>query len=154
MQRLLLLCLVLCCASVHAQTYRWTDSSGRTVVSDTPPPGQVRNVEKAGGKAQASDGLSFVARKAAAEFPVTLYTSGDCVSECQQARDLLTQRQIPFSEKMVVTAEEFDELKQLVGDAFVPSVKVGNRRQRGFNADAYHNLLDLAGYPKAAGGKP
>ncbi len=29
--------------SVHAQTYQWKDSSGRTVISDTPPPGTARD---------------------------------------------------------------------------------------------------------------
>ena len=48
------------------------------------------------------------------------------------------------------------KLKQLVGDLFVPALKVGNQRVRGFEAGAYDNLLDLAGYPKTApyGSKP
>ena len=29
--------------SAHAQTYQWKDSSGRTVISDTPPPGSARD---------------------------------------------------------------------------------------------------------------
>ena len=57
---------------------------------------------------------------------------------------------------MVQSAAEIEELKQLIGDAFVPTVKVGNQRFRGFEAGAYDNLLDLAGYPKTApaGAKP
>ncbi|OMG56579.1 hypothetical protein BJN45_02890 [Azonexus hydrophilus] len=154
MQRLLVLCLALCCAGVQAQTYRWTDANGRTVVSDTPPPGQARNVAKAGGKAQADDGLPFATRKAAEAFPVILYTSADCVDTCKQARELLSGRGIPFTEKMVQTAEEHEELKKLIGEVFVPAIKVGNQRFRGFQSAAYNNLLDLAGYPKSAGGKP
>lgn len=154
MQRLLVLCLALCCFSVQAQTYRWTDSSGRTVVSDTPPTGQVRNAAKAGGKAQPDDGLPFATKKAAEAFPVTLYTSPDCVAECQQARELLSSRGIPFSEKSAQTPEVYDELKKLLGDVFIPSLKVGKEHFRGFQAGAYNNLLDLAGYPKSAGGKP
>ena len=48
-------------------------------------------------------------------------------------------------------------MKGLVGDTFVPSLKVGNQRFRGFETGAYDNLLDLAGYPKttlkSAGGQ-
>jgi hypothetical protein len=32
----------------HAQTYQWKDSSGRTVISDTPPPASVRNSKALG----------------------------------------------------------------------------------------------------------
>jgi len=47
-------------------------------------------------------------------------------------------------------------LKKLVGDAFVPTLRVGKQSTRGFEAGAYNNLLDLAGYPKTAlpGSKP
>ena len=44
-----------------------------------------------------------------------------------------------------------DELKALIGDVFVPTVKVGKQNQRGFDSAAWHNLLDLAGYPKSSG---
>jgi len=38
-----------------AETYQWKDSSGRTVVSDTPPPGSARESTRViGGKAPAS----------------------------------------------------------------------------------------------------
>ena len=156
MRFLLMLCLALAGTCVQADTYRWLDSAGRTVVSDTPPPGKSKGVVTAGGKAEAGDNTPFATKKAAEAFPVTLYTSADCVAECKQARDLLNSRGIPFAEKMVQTQEQIDELKQLVGDIFVPALKVGNQRFRGFEAGAYNNLLDLAGYPKTAayGSKP
>jgi glutaredoxin len=93
---------------------------------------------------------------AAENFPVTLYTSADCTKECKDARDLLNSRGVPFSERMVQKQEDLDELKQLVGDFFVPVIKVGKQSFRGFEAGAWNNLLDLAGYPKTApyGSKP
>jgi hypothetical protein len=51
---------------------------------------------------------------------------------------------------MLQKPEDAEELKQLIGDAFVPSMKVGKQSFRGFEAGAYNNLLDLAGYPKSA----
>ena len=153
---LLMLCLALAGAAVQAETFRWTDGAGKTVISDTPPPGKAKGVVKVGGKPEASDGMSFATKRAAEAFPVILYTSADCVSECKQARDLLSGRGVPFTEKMVQTPAEIEELKQLAGDLFVPTVKVGKQNFRGFEAGAYNNLLDLAGYPKTApyGSKP
>ncbi|PKO36650.1 MAG: glutaredoxin family protein [Betaproteobacteria bacterium HGW-Betaproteobacteria-6] len=150
MRYLLPICLMLAAAGVQADTYRWTDSGGRTVISDTPPAGKATGVVKLGGKPEASDGLSFATKRAMEAFPVTLYTSADCITECKNARDLLSGRGVPFTEKMVQKPEEAEELKQLVGELFVPSLKVGKQSFRGFEAGAYGNLLDLAGYPKSA----
>ena len=156
MRHLLMLCLALTSACAVAETYRWVDPAGRTVISDTPPPGRAHSVAKAGASDGNTDGLPYAAKKAAEDFPVTLYTAADCVNECRQARDLLNARGVPFNEKMVQTQEEIDELKKLVGDSFIPSLKVGKQSFRGFEAGAYNNLLDLAGYPKTApyGSKP
>ena len=42
-----------------AQTYQWKDSSGRTVISDTPPPGSAKEGSRTiGGKAPASNAPS------------------------------------------------------------------------------------------------
>lgn len=156
MRHFLVLCLLLAGSSAFAETYRWLDSAGRVVISDTPPPGKTKAIVKTGDSAESSDALPYAVKKAAEDFPVTLYTTPDCISECKQARDLLNGRGVPFSEKMLQKAEDFAELKQLVGDAFVPSLKVGKQSSRGFEASTYHNLLDLAGYPKTApyGSKP
>ena len=153
------LALGLCLASpsVQAQTYRWVDSSGRTVISDTPPPGKAKSVAQVGGgSSEQGENLPFAVRKARESFPVTLFTSADCQQECRQARDLLNGRGVPFSEKMLQKAEDAIELKALVGDVFVPTLKVGKQGFRGFETGAYNNLLDLAGYPKTApyGSKP
>lgn len=157
MRYLLLLCLALLSVGASAQAYRWVDSSGRTIISDTPPPGQAKTVKRVGEAAPSgSEDLPFAVRKARENFPVTLFTAADCVSECKQARDMLNGRGIPFTEKMLQKAEDSAELKALVGDVFVPSLKVGKQSFRGFEAGAYNNLLDLAGYPKTAayGSKP
>ena len=156
MRYALILCLAMTSACAIAETYRWVDPTGRTVVSDTPPPGRAHSVAKAGTSNENTDGLPYAVKKAAEEFPVVLYTSADCVNLCKEARDLLNARGVPFSEKMMQKQEDIDELKQLVGDASVPALKIGKQSFRGFEAGAYNNLLDLAGYPKTApyGSKP
>ncbi len=40
--------------NAHAQTYQWKDSSGRTVISDTPPPGQAAKGARTIGEAMPS----------------------------------------------------------------------------------------------------
>jgi glutaredoxin len=155
MRRLLLICLAVTSAVATAQTYRYVDPQGHTVISDTPPPGRARDVSKALGVAPDS-GLPFAVQQAAANFPVTLYTSADCTQECKDGRDVLNKRGVPFTEKMLQKPEDVEELKALAGEAAVPVIKVGKQFFRGYHADAWNNLLDLAGYPKTAayGSKP
>ena len=157
MRLIIAICLLALSLTASAEAYRWVDSAtGRTVISDTPPPRSARDVSKTKDPSNNPEGYGYAARKAAENFPVTLYTSPDCLSECKQARELLNGRGVPFSEKMVQSDEDRAALKALVGDVFVPSLKVGRQNMRGFESVSYHNLLDLAGYPKAAqpGSKP
>jgi glutaredoxin len=155
MRRALVVCLALFSAVVAAQTYRYVDPSGRTIISDSPPPGRARDVSKTVGGVE-EPGVPYSVKLAAANFPVTLYTSADCTTQCADGRNLLNGRGVPFTEKMLQKEEDVAELKQLVGDAFVPALKVGKQSFRGFEAGAWNNLLDLAGYPKSApyGSKP
>lgn len=150
MRRLLFLCLTLISTLALAQTYRWIDSTGKTIISDTPPPGTAKKISKAGEAQQEDKGQSFAMNKAAEAHPVVLYTSAGCIAECKQARDILNVRGIPFTEKLLQNREDIDELKALLGDAFVPALKVGKQHVRGVESGAYNNLLDLAGYPKSA----
>ena len=156
MRRLLVLCLALASLAASAETYRWTDSTGRTIISDTPPPGRARDVARTGNGTGESEEMPYALRKAVESYPVTLYTSAECLGECKQARELLNARGVPFTEKMVQSEDDVAALKKLFGDAFVPALTVGKQSFRGFSGSAYDNLLDLAGYPKSApyGSKP
>ena len=40
--------LLLCCGLVQAQTYQWKDASGKTIISDTPPPSNVQKKRSVG----------------------------------------------------------------------------------------------------------
>jgi glutaredoxin len=144
-------CLTLGLAA-NAQTYRWTDpATGRTMYTDIPPPGNAKNVTRvnASGSAMGDNSdLPFATRLAAQKYPIVLYTSAECES-CARARDLLGKRKAPFTEKLLQTEEDKAALLKLIGDAFVPSVTIGQQKIRGFDANAYNSALDLAGYPKA-----
>lgn len=148
------LILVLFSGSTLAQTsYRWINpKTGETMITDTPPPRNAKLLNRwQSGEQDPNAGLSYAARRAMQDFPVTLYTSSNCVAECKEARDLLNKRGIPFTEKDLKTKEDIDELKALLGDSLgLPALKVGNQTSKGFSADDYNKLLDLAGYPKTA----
>jgi hypothetical protein len=152
---ILVLLGLLLAASAEAQTtYRWLDQSGKVHYSDQPPPAEIGSVEeKQLGKSSVieTSGPDFATRTATANFPVTLYTSAECKDECKQARDFLTQRHIPFSEKVIRTGADADAFKQATKatEVFIPSLAVGSQFQRGFLDTAWNALLDNAGYPGA-----
>ena len=134
-------------------TYRWIDkSSGKTVFSDQPPPpGASQVVKQTGAQPGAERQQPYATRQAAAKFPVTLYTTASCAEACQQARELLNTRGVPFTEKQLKSEAEFAELAKLLGsEAGFPSLSVGRQNLRGLADDAWNDLLDLAGYPKSA----
>ena len=140
-------------------TYQWTDpATGGTVISDKAPPPGARNVIKWEGNTRSADQqLPYATRQASEKYPVTLYTSANCLDTCKQARNLLNGRGVPFAEQMLKNAEESAKLaKKLGGEASVPSLFVGQQSYRGLEPGAWNNLLDLAGYPKTApfGAKP
>lgn len=153
--RFLLLLAVAAAVPATAQTlYQWKDpKSGNTIYSDqAPPPGvKVQGIRE--GK-EPGDGRQqpYATRIAAEKYPVVLYTSTDCGEQCFKAREVLSGRGIPFSEKTVQgDGPELAELKSLTGgEAVVPLLLVGSQRFKGFEPGAWNNLLDLAGYPKSA----
>ncbi|MDR0737008.1 MAG: glutaredoxin family protein [Zoogloeaceae bacterium] len=154
--------LGLCCAlfatTLPAQTWRWTDpATGRTMYTDTAPPGNARNVVRINASGYADDeydpDLPYNVRMASEKYPVVLYVGANC-DPCKDARDLLNKRSIPFTEKVVQSEADQIELSKLVGDTYVPSVLIGRQKIRGFDAASYHSALDLAGYPKVESAPP
>ena len=141
------------CTPAAAQLYRWTDKSGRTHVTDTPPPADAKNVKAlsgtGGGSATAPGGPEpFALTTARKSNPVTLYSTRGCEA-CDEARKLLNERGVPFREISVNNEQELEELKKAVGSNSVPSMIVGSFVQKGFEPNAYNRALDAAGYPKA-----
>jgi len=140
-----------------AQLYQWKDAQGRTQYSDQPPPPSIRNVQQKSFKGNVIEvGESFSAKTAREKYPVTLYAS-DCGPLCDQARQLLTARGIPFSSKDPQASPEAQaELKKLTGQSRVPVLVVGSDKVDGFESGQWQAALDRAGYPKSAppGSKP
>jgi len=140
-----------------ASLYQWKDAQGRTVYSDQPPPPNIHNAQQKAFKGSVIEiGESYATKTAREKFPITLYASA-CGVPCDQARQLLTQRGVPFSNKDPQASPEAQaELQKLTGRSSVPVLVVGSDRIDGFEAGQWQAALDRAGYPKSApsGTKP
>src|SRR5690606_16244025 len=84
--------------------------------------------------------------QAAKNHPVTLY-SGEKCDPCDDGRNFLKNRGIPFSEKTVTTNEDLARMKQATNESRLPVLMVGRGKQSGFEAGAWGTALNAAGYP-------
>lgn len=153
MLRKLLFGLLLSPAVMAQNTFVWTDESGRRHYSDQPPPPSVKAQQKSFKPGGADAVPPFAVRKAAQQFPVLIYTGESCTTFCEQARKLLQERGVPFTEKKVASKDDMEQLTQRFdGNGIVPSIEVGSLRFPGFAEDKWHSMLDEAGYPKSLQG--
>lgn len=133
-----------------AKIYQWTDEQGQIQYSDRPPPINTPAQEKRVFSGHPDPTPSFTVRRASENFPVTLYTAADCGAPCDNARNLLKARGIPFTEKVIATKDDVKTFEGLFGSShMVPAATVGQQPLKGFSASNWNSLLDLAGYPKA-----
>ncbi|HZV54176.1 MAG TPA: glutaredoxin family protein [Rhodocyclaceae bacterium] len=155
MKHAVLLALLALTCTVQAQTtYRWVDNEGKVHYTDRAPlPGEARNVEqKRSALLGADQTASYALRKAMADYPVTLYTQTTCGDVCNDGRDHLTRRGIPFSSKTISSEADAAALRTLVGEGalVVPVLQVGSKATKGYLSSDWDSLLDAAGYPKAS----
>lgn len=128
--------------------YRAVDIHGKVYYSDKP----IEDAEqlKLGDTSAPAQPMSYETRKAQQNFPVIFYSAPDCGTLCQQARDLLNKRGIPFTEKNLVQKTEVDEFVKQSGNKDLPAMTVGRTWVKGFLASQWDKELDFAGYPKTA----
>ncbi len=144
--------IALVCGSAQADgMYRWVDKSGKVYYGDQPAEDAAKVDKMKFGAVQAVgvNDLPYLTRRAKQSFPVTLYVAENCGDSCKQAREFLTKRGIPFTEKNVRTKEELEDFKKLSGSAGVPTLAVGQTWFKGFQAEQWGGGLDTAGYPQA-----
>ncbi len=136
------------------QLYRIVGPDGRVTFSDQPPPpssnakvttgrGGTFN-ETAGGAA-----LPFELRNVVQRFPVTIYTSKDC-APCDNGRNMLRTRGVPFSERTIESPEDAESLKRLSGDTSLPFATIGGQQLKGYSETEWTSFLDAAGYAKTS----
>lgn len=140
-----------------AAQYKWVDQDGRVVYSDQPPPRGAEVLKRPRGAfsstmaAQPTDPMldfPLELRNAVTSHPVSLYVSRDC-GPCEQARQMLRQRGVPFKEWLIETYADFEKFKALgFTENGFPAIGVGSRRNIGFESNAWNALLDGAQYPR------
>ena len=136
--------------------YRWLDTSGKVHYGDTPAADALKVEQRKFSVVPAEGGadLPYETRRAQQNFPVTMYVSDNCGITCQQAREFLNKRGIPFAEVSLRTKEEFDAFIQLSGSDSAPTLAVGKAWLKGFRAGEWDSELDIAGYPKTLPYRP
>ncbi len=156
MKFLFMVCALVVMGNAQAgELYRSIDSSGKVHYSDKPLAGS-DDVErlKLGNEPAPDDSLPYETMRAKQNFPVTLYVFPDCGSACQQARDFLNKRGIPFTEANLITQEDIDAFRKASGFSDAPALAIGKSWLRGFLAEQWNKELDFAGYPKSAPYRP
>lgn len=140
---------LLATATQAQQVHRIVGPDGKVTFSDRAPEdkkAQSTVLSTASGGAASNPALPSELRQIASRFPVTLYT-GDSCSPCQQARQLLVQRGVPFTERSVNTNEDLDALRRLSGESALPFGTIGRQQLKGFSDAEWTQYLDAAGYP-------
>ena len=168
MKRVLLNSLILAVAGSLTMPavaqYKWRSADGITVYSDVPPPGGAKLMTdrtsdepvlaaSASGSAEPSTPsvqLPYELKTISGKYPVVLYTAPEC-APCALARQHLSERGVPFSEKSIATSTDFEAFKTRgFSENSFPAVTVGREKAVGFEAGTYDRLLNAAGYPRTS----
>jgi glutaredoxin len=127
--------------------YKSVDKNGRVTYSETPPlPG---SGDKLTGDSAASASLPYALQQVVSRYPVTLYTAADC-GPCINARLMLTQRGVPFTERTVSNNEDIAAYKKLNSDNNFPLATIAAQQLKGYEEGEWTKYLDAAGYPKSS----
>jgi glutaredoxin len=134
-----------------AAQYKLVAPDGGVTYTDRPPANAAAKVSNLGRpnlvEATPQDALPAELRLAATRFPVTLYSTADC-PPCDAARQLLQQRGVPFTEKLIVSDDDAAAMERTLGQRAVPSLTIGAQVLRGLSPTEWGAYLDLAGYPR------
>ena len=141
-------------AATALAQYKYVGPDGRVVYSDTPPPANVKGVEKKAlaprtPEDNAGSNLPYALQQSVRTFPVTLYTAETCPG-CEAGRAFLVKRGIPFTEKTVKSNDDIEALRKATGSAAVPVLVVGNSKYPSYEPGAWGDLLDSGGYPQTS----
>ncbi len=135
-----------------AAQYKVVGPDGRVTYTDRPPSDGSARVSTLGRDGvnelpAAPDPLPRELRAAAARFPVTLYSAADC-APCDAGRQLLVQRGVPFTERLIVSEDDAAAMERVLGARTVPGLTIGSQALRGLSPAEWTAYLDAAGYPR------
>lgn len=142
------LALLLAAPLAAQQVFRWVDKDGKVHYSDMAPPGSRATQPKLDNNSVEVDKMSYDLKRLTETAPITLYTTESCKDLCDQARNWLKQRKLPFTETVGRNADEIMEIgKKLGGEPKVPSITVGAKPTIGFDSTSWTSVVQAAGYP-------
>ena len=144
--------LLLTTAAQSQTIYRIVGADGSITFSDKPPIATEKaTVLDSTGRPAAASTASLPAelRQVAGKYPVSLYTSTGCLP-CNQGRDLLSNRGVPFTERTVSTPEDSAALQRISGENSLPLLTIGAQQIKGFSDSEWTQFLDAAAYPKTS----
>ena len=140
--------LTACAAVAQTQVYRWVDKGGTVHFSDSLPTDARDASQKSMGGGYVAEEYPYAVQQAMKSNPVMLYTAPSCGEPCDNARQLLSDRGIPFREaNLQADAAAQETLKKLVGGVEVPTLTVGATALKGFEPEGWRAALSSAGYP-------
>lgn len=135
-------------AAAHAQ-YKVVEPDGRVTYTDRPSlagTARVAPLNLPTDVAASGESLPAALQQPSARFPVTLYTMPAC-APCDNGRNYLRRRGIPFTERTVTTVADSKAFQALNLGTEVPVLRIGQQVLRNFSEATWANDLDLAGYP-------
>ncbi|HEX4511061.1 MAG TPA: glutaredoxin family protein [Burkholderiaceae bacterium] len=145
--RAMLALLLVCAAWPVLAQYKVVAPDGSVTYTDRPPAGTATGKSTSTAAAPAMAPLPTDLREPAARFPVTLYATQPCVP-CDQARQWLKQRGVPFNEYSIDKPADVNTLKTRFGDSQLPVVTIGGQVLKGYSSADMQAYADAAGYPK------
>ncbi|MCK9689204.1 glutaredoxin family protein [Scleromatobacter humisilvae] len=133
--------------------YKIVGPDGKVTYTDKPPTAadiRLNNgTTPSVSNGNAAGGMPAQTRQAMSKYPVTLYASKNC-GPCDQARDALRQRGVPYNEYSVNMDADISALQARFGDRTVPVIAIGSQTMRGYSSNDLQGYLDAAGYPAQA----
>ncbi len=142
------LLLVLASAPAWA-LYKVVGPNGEITYTDRPPADakKAAPLKTTANATAATDGLPYALQQVVVRYPVTFYTADKC-APCDQGRQYLNRRGIPFVEKTIKTDADAKAYKGLTGTEQLPTLKVGSQQITGFGEGEWNAYLSAAGYPE------
>ena len=131
--------------------YKIVGPDGKVTYTDKPPTAadiRVNNGTPAAA-GNTAGGLPYETRQAMGKFPVTLYAAKGC-APCDQARDALRKRGVPYSEYSVSMDADIAALQSRFASSTVPVITIGSQTMKGYSSNDLQGYLDAAGYPTQA----
>ena len=133
--------------------YKIVGPDGKVTYTDKPPTAaDIRlnnNGTPSAANGNAAGGLPVETRKAMGQYPVTLYAAKNC-GPCDQARDALRRRGVPYSEYSINMDADIRALQSRFSTTTVPVIAIGSQLMKGYSSSDLQGYLDAAGYPAQA----